>query len=62
MLLSYYKGLHIVTAFSTKYFFVTDIATALTLSILFIKPNLYTLVLIVLIFLATKFDNPLLKN
>jgi len=51
--------------------FITDIATALALSILFIKPNLYTLVFIVvsmiLIFLATRFshlifDNPMLKN
>jgi len=51
--------------------FITDIGTALALSILFIKPNLYTLIFIVvsilLIFLATKFshlvfDHPALKN
>jgi Kef-type K+ transport system membrane component KefB len=51
--------------------FITDIGTALALSILFIKPNLYTLTFIVvslvLIFLATKFshlifDHPALKN
>jgi Kef-type K+ transport system membrane component KefB len=51
--------------------FITDIGTALALSILFIKPNLYTLVFvvvsIVLIILATKFshlvfDHPRLKN
>jgi Kef-type K+ transport system membrane component KefB len=51
--------------------FITDIGTALALSIIFIKPNLYTLVFIVvsivIIFFATKFshllfDNPLLKN
>jgi Kef-type K+ transport system membrane component KefB len=51
--------------------FITDIGTALALSILFIKPNLYTLLFIVaslvLIFLATRFshlifDHPGLKN
>lgn len=51
--------------------FITDISTALALSILFIKPNLYTLVFIVasivLIYFATKFshvvfDHPALKN
>ena len=51
--------------------FITDIGTALALSILFIKPNLYTLIFIVvsiaLIFFATKFshlvfDHPRLKN
>jgi len=51
--------------------FITDIGTALALSILFIKPNLYTLVFIVVslivIVLATMFshylfDNPRLKN
>jgi Kef-type K+ transport system membrane component KefB len=51
--------------------FITDIGTALALSILFITPNLYTLVFIVvslvLIFLAAKFshlifDHPGLKN
>ena len=51
--------------------FITDISTALHLSILFIKPNFYTLIFIVvsivLIFLATKFshlvfDHPALKN
>jgi Kef-type K+ transport system membrane component KefB len=51
--------------------FITDISTALALSILFIKPNLYTLIFIVasivLIFFATKFshfifDHPALKN
>lgn len=51
--------------------FITDMGTALALSILFIQPNLYTLVFIVvslvLIFLATKFshfifDHPALKN
>jgi len=51
--------------------FITDISTALALSILFIRPNLYTLVFIVVslivIYLATKFshnlfDNPRLKN
>ena len=51
--------------------FVTDMGTALALSILFIKPTPYTLVFIVVsigvIFLATKFshlvfDNPRLKN
>jgi Kef-type K+ transport system membrane component KefB len=51
--------------------FITDMGTALALSILFIKPNLYTLIFIVvslvLIFLATKFshlifDHPGLKN
>jgi len=51
--------------------FITDISTALALSILFIKPNLYTLVFIVVslvvIVLATKFshylfDNPRLKD
>jgi Kef-type K+ transport system membrane component KefB len=51
--------------------FITDMGTALALSILFIKPNLYTLIFIaislVLIFLATKFshlifDHPKLKN
>jgi Kef-type K+ transport system membrane component KefB len=51
--------------------FITDIGTALALSILFIKPNLYTLIFIVvslvLIFLATRFshlifDHPGLKN
>lgn len=51
--------------------FITDIGTALALSILFIKPNLYTLIFIIvsiaLIFFATKFshlvfDHPRLKN
>ena len=51
--------------------FITDMGTALALSILFIKPTLYTLIFlavsIVVIFLATKFshlvfDNPMLKN
>jgi Kef-type K+ transport system membrane component KefB len=51
--------------------FITDISTALALSILFIKPNWYTLIFIVaslvIIFVATKFshilfDHPLLKN
>lgn len=51
--------------------FITDISTALALSILFIKPNLYTLVFIivsiVLIYFAAKFshvifDHPGLKN
>jgi Kef-type K+ transport system membrane component KefB len=51
--------------------FITDISTALALSILFIKPNWYTLIFIVaslvIIFGATKFshllfDHPLLKN
>jgi Kef-type K+ transport system membrane component KefB len=51
--------------------FITDMGTALALSILFIKPNLYTLIFIVVslvvIFLATKFshlifDHPGLKN
>jgi Kef-type K+ transport system membrane component KefB len=51
--------------------FITDIGTALALSILFIKPNLYTLIFIVvsiaLIFFAVKFshlifDHPGLKN
>jgi len=51
--------------------FITDISTALVLSVLFIKPNLYTLIFIVVslivIVLATKFshylfDNPRLKN
>jgi len=51
--------------------FVTDMGTALALSIIFIKPTLYTLVFIVVsvvvIFFGTKFshlvfDNPRLKN
>ena len=51
--------------------FITDMGTALVLSILFVKPTLYTLVFIVIsivvIVLATKFshlvfDNPRLKN
>ncbi|MBF0384356.1 MAG: cation:proton antiporter [Candidatus Omnitrophica bacterium] len=51
--------------------FITDMGTALALSILFIKPTLYTLVFIVVsiivIIFATKFshivfDNPKLKN
>jgi Kef-type K+ transport system membrane component KefB len=51
--------------------FITDISTALALSILFIKPNWYTLIFIVasivLIYFATKFshlifDHPALKN
>jgi Kef-type K+ transport system membrane component KefB len=51
--------------------FITDIGTALALSILFIKPNWYTLIFIVvsigLIFFAVKFshlifDHPVLKN
>jgi Kef-type K+ transport system membrane component KefB len=51
--------------------FITDMGTALALSIIFIKPTLYTLVFIVVsvvvIFFATKFshlvfDNPRLKN
>jgi Kef-type K+ transport system membrane component KefB len=51
--------------------FITDIGNALALSILFIKPNLYTLIFIVasivLIFFAVKFshlifDHPGLKN
>ena len=51
--------------------FITDMGTALVLSILFIKPTLYTLVFIVasivVIIFATKFshlvfDNPRLKN
>jgi len=51
--------------------FITDMGTALALSILFIKPTLYTLAFIVVsigvIILATKFshlvfDNPRLKN
>jgi Kef-type K+ transport system membrane component KefB len=51
--------------------FITDMGTALALSILFIKPNLYTLIFIVvslvIIILATKFshlifDHPALKN
>jgi len=51
--------------------FITNTGTALVLSILFIKPTLYTLIFIVvsigIIFLATKFshyvfDNPRLKN
>jgi Kef-type K+ transport system membrane component KefB len=51
--------------------FITDMGTALALSILFMKPTIYTLVFIVVsiivIFLATKFshlvfDNPKLKN
>jgi len=51
--------------------FVTDMGTALALSILFVKPNLYTaifyVVSIVVIFIAVKFshlvfDNPIYKN
>ena len=51
--------------------FVTDMGTALALSILFIKPDLYTLVFVavslVVIYLAVKFshlmfDNPMFKN
>ena len=51
--------------------FVTDMGTALALSILFIKPNVYTLIFIVVslivIYFAVKFshlmfDNPLFKN
>jgi Kef-type K+ transport system membrane component KefB len=51
--------------------FITDISTALALSILFIKPNWYTLIFVVaslvIIFVATKFshilfDHPILKN
>lgn len=51
--------------------FVTDMGTALALSILFIKPNLYTLlflaVSVILLFVAVKFshyifDNPNYKN
>lgn len=51
--------------------FITDMATALALSILFVKPTRYTVIFIVVsimvIFMATKFshrifDNPKLKN
>ncbi len=51
--------------------FITDMGTALALSIIFVRPTLYTVVFIVVsivvIVLATKFshlifDNPLLKN
>jgi len=51
--------------------FITDMGTALVLSILFIKPTIYTLVFVVIsivaIIFATKFshmvfDNPVLKN
>ncbi len=51
--------------------FITDMGTALALSILFVKPTVYTLVFlmtsVIVIFFATKFshfvfDNPALKN
>lgn len=51
--------------------FITDMGTAITMSILFIKPTLYNaiyiIISIIIIFLAVKFsykvfDNPILKN